>query len=417
MTNSIKTKTSLLIAGAMLFAGAGLAGCATGQKTDSGDRIYSFWPQFPADPRVQFIDSYQISSDVAPEASALESLIYGEERGALPIAKPYGLEMHDGKIYVCDTQNGSVVILDIVKQQTRVIGVGGSARLESPTDVAIAPDGLIYVSDAARGIIAVFDQNERHIRTFGYEGFRPTGIALAGNELFVCDFTSQQVQVLDRTTGERLRAFGEKGDQPGQFVRPLGIATDIDGNVYVTDVIQCVVQKFSPQGELLLRFGTIGDVIGAFVRPKHISVDRDGIIYVVDAGFANVQMFNQEGQVLMFFGIAGPHPGSMKLPAGICITEPDLRLYRDLIHPGFNAERLILVTNQFGRHKVSLYALGELREGYTAADLAVSGAEMRAGVQDDVVIDPLTGMPVEELTLDDETGSENQGTDPGDGEE
>jgi hypothetical protein len=191
---------------------------------------------------------------------------------------------------------------------------------------------------------------------------------------------TQQVQVLDRRTGERLRAIGEKGDQDGQFVRPLGIDVDSDGNVYVTDVIRCRVQKFSPAGELLGAFGGIGDVLGAFVRPKHLAVDDDGIVYVVDAGFANIQMFNQENRLLMFFGAAGTHPGAMYLPAGVCTHQGDLDLFSDYVHPAFEARRLVLVTNQFGPNKVAVYAFGRLREGYTAQDIATSRAAMESGL-------------------------------------
>jgi len=375
---------------------ASLAGCASrstteGEQVDSG--VYAFWPQFPAAPRMQFVASYQFSDDVEPPASQLEEIIYGKERQVLPINKPYGVEMADGKIYVCDIGNAALVILDLRKHETRVLGLSGSGRFMSPTDVAIAADGLVYVSDAAKGVIQVFNAQEQHVGTFGYEGFKPTGIAVHGDEMYVAEFTSQQVVILDRFTGEKKRAIGGPGDEDGQFVRPLGVAVDGAGNVYVTDVIRCRVQKFSPEGNLLLAFGTIGDSVGSFVRPKMIDVDQDGIIYVVDAAFANVQMFNAAGELLMFFGIAGPHPGSMKLPAGMAVANSGLDLFEDRVHPAFKAERLVAVTNQFGTNKVSIYALGQLREGKTPQDILPVQAEMRSGLNPGVQIDPLTGLP------------------------
>ena len=186
--------------------------------------------------------------------------------------------------------------------------------------------------------------------------------------------------MLDRLTGDRRRAIGEKGDQDGQFVRPLGIDVDRDGNIYVADVIRCRVQKFSAEGKLLGAFGGIGDVLGAFVRPKHLAVDRQGIVYVADAAFANVQMFNEDDRLLMFFGATGEHPGSMYLPAGVCVHEGDLDLFEDYIHPAFDARRLVLVTNQFGPNKVAVYAMGQLREGYTVQDIATSRAAMESGL-------------------------------------
>lgn len=356
-------------------------GCAT-SKSAAPQRpgTYSFWPLFPDEPRMQFLVSFQYSDDVEPEKSGLEDLIYGEKRRVLPINKPYGIEMGDGKIYVCDKRNAGVVVLDLRKKQTRLMGTSGLARMSGPTDVAIAPDGLIYVSDDARGAIFVYSAEEKHIASFGWPDFRPTGIAVHGDELYACDFVSQQVQVMDRRTGERLRAIGEKGDQDGQFVRPLGIDIDRDGNVYVTDVIRCRVQKFSATGELLGAFGGVGDVLGAFVRPKHLAVDRAGIVYVVDAGFANIQMFNQDNRLLMFFGATGAHPGAMYLPAGVCVHEGDLDLFEHYIHPAFDAQRLVLVTNQFGPNKVAVYAMGRLRDGFTVQDIATARAAMESGL-------------------------------------
>ena len=358
-----------------------MTGCSAAKSTTKiGPQTYSFWPQFPEEPRMQFLVSYQYSDEVEPSKSGLEDLIYGEERRVLPINKPYGVEMRDGKIYICDTRNAGVIVLDLRKQQTRLMGTAGMGRLSSPTDVAIASDGLIYVSDASRGAIFVYDAEEKHVASFGWQGFRPTGIAVHGDELYVCDFVSQQVQVLDRLTGDRRRAIGEKGDQDGQFVRPLGIDVDRDGNIYVADVIRCRVQKFSAEGKLLGAFGGIGDVLGAFVRPKHLAVDRQGIVYVADAAFANVQMFNEDDRLLMFFGATGEHPGSMYLPAGVCVHEGDLDLFEDYIHPAFDARRLVLVTNQFGPNKVAVYAMGQLREGYTVQDIATSRAAMESGL-------------------------------------
>jgi hypothetical protein len=370
-----------LIAGCVAAAVLLLGGCGTTTKTESpSSRSYSFWPAFPAEPRVQFLVSYQYSDDVEPPMTGLERLAYGEDREVLPINKPYGLEMYDGKIYVCDIRNSAVMVLDLRKQQTRVMGASGMGRMSKPSDIAIAPDGTMYVTDVGRNVIFVYDKNERHVNSFGHGGFKPAGIDVFGDELYICDFVSQQVLVMDRNSGEVVRTIGEKGDKDGQFVRPLGVAVDPDGNVHVTDVIRCRVQTFSPSGRLISAYGTIGDNIGNFVRPKQIAVDNQGISYVVDAAFANVQLFDKDDKLLMFFGAAGDHPGSMDLPAGISVHEGDVDLFSEYIHPAFKAERLVLVTNQFGPQKVGVYALGQLRAGKTARDVATSRASVKSGL-------------------------------------
>jgi hypothetical protein len=206
----------------------------------------------------------------------------------------------------------------------------------------------------------------------------------------VADFSTLSVLVLDRQTDDQLRGIGEMGGEDGQFVRPLGVDVDAEGNVWVVDVIKCRLQKFDPRGRLLQATGRISDTAGSFVRPKHIAIDSEGIVYVVDAAFDNVQMFNDEGRVLMFFGSGGGHPGSMDLPAGICVNEGDLDLFEEYIHPAFEPRRLIVVTNQFGRHKVAVYAMGELREGATVRDISDALSPIRSGVREEGEANPMT---------------------------
>jgi DNA-binding beta-propeller fold protein YncE len=357
-----------------------LAGCASGGSSARNvptGRMYSFWPPPPDEPRIQFLRAFRFSSDVEEERSAFDRIVFGEEATILPIAKPYGVEMWNGRIYVCDITNPGVVILDLVERQTRLMVTRGVEQMAQPTDIAIADDGLKYVVDRRLGRIFVFDADDRHITAFGERGLIPVGAAVRGDELFVPDFETQSVLVLDRFTGERRRSIGGPGGGEGQFVRPLGVHVDEAGEVFVSDAIRGWVQRFTPDGELVKSMGQIGDAPGSFVRPKHVAVDADGILYVVDAAFQNVQMFNADGELLMFFGGAGEYDGSMSLPAGIFVHETNIELFEAAIHPAFEAKRLVLVTNQFGLNKVSVYALGQLRKGYTIADIAPDIAELR----------------------------------------
>ena len=130
------------------------------------------------------------------------------------------------------------------------------------------------------------------------------------------------------------------------------------------------LHKFAPDGEQIFARGQIADAPGNFVRPKYLVADREGVVYVVDAAFQNVQMFNEDGELLMFFGGPGPFPGAMSLPAGITADETTLAYFADDIHPAFEARAIVAVTNQFGLNKVAVYAIGQLREGATMADIA-----------------------------------------------
>jgi len=366
------TPTSLLLSRGFAVLALLIVGCASKPKEAAAPPA-AFWPPYPDEPKIQFLTSFESSKDVEPEKSSLDKLVYGKENeSVLAIKKPYGVDMFNGKIYVCDLRNAALTVLDLRKQQTLVLGRTGGDTLQTPSDIVISPDGYKYVSDVAKGKIFVFDPNEKQAGSFGTEGMKPTGIALRGEELFVCNFATQRVEVLNRRTGKLERFIGEQGMGDGQFIRPLGIAVDKHGNLYVADVMKCTVQKFDPSGKFVQSFGTISPNAGGLVRPKQMAVDNDGTLYVVDAAFQNVQLFNDVGQVYTFFGSPGSHPGAMYLPAGICVHEGDLDIFAKYIHPAFEAQRLIIVTNQFGLNKISVYAFGHLKPGKTVADIAAS---------------------------------------------
>jgi DNA-binding beta-propeller fold protein YncE len=294
----------------------------------------------------------------------------------------------------------------------RLVGVTGLNRLQNPVDVAAAADGMLYVADKNRGVV-VFDASERFVRVFGLENFQPIGIAVHGDRLYVCDMEAQIVRVIDRRSGALVGSIGSVGDADGQFRLPLGVDTDAEGNVYVVDVMRCRLQKFSPDGAFISGVGEMSDTAGNFVRPKHVAVDVEKIMYVVDAAFQNVQLFDAENRLLTSFGSGGGFRGAMNLPAGICISESGVQYFQDEIHPYFDAQRLIIVTNQFGPDKVSIYALGHLKPGRTVADLAESLAPVAAGTQVDSSVNPMTGVPEEPL---EEEGAQdrNQAGDDGD---
>lgn len=349
-------------------------------KTPAPQQQVSFWPPPPAEPRIQFVRAYEYSRDVEPAMTKMQDLIFGDEiQQVLPISKPYGVEMWQRRIYVCDIRNAAVSILDLRKQEMRVMGSTGMSTLGRPVDIAIAPDGMKYVADIVRNRIFVFDAEDKFVTTFGHDKFKPVALAVRGDELFVCDFVGQCVEIFDRHTGQSKQKIGGRGMEDGKFIKPMGIGIDPQGNLVVVDVLKCRVQVINRAGEVLHAWGMPTDNIGNFVRPKHLAVDKEGYIYVVDAAFQNVQIFSGKGQLMTFFGSMGTHPGAMYLPAGISVYDDDLDLFEPYIHPAFKAKRLLIVTNQFGHNKVAVYALGQLRPGKTLADIRGTVAEVATG--------------------------------------
>lgn len=362
MTGASKVRPPWFVLVALALA---IGGCATSGRLLDAPRDTIYYPQPPQEPRIQFLTSFSDTSHFRAEVGSVQRFVLGTDmRDVYPIMKPYGVAMHQSTIFVCDTGLGIVHVLDPARKAYAQLGRSGRGKLKKPIGITVTPEGTRYVSDVARGQVVVFDANNRFLRALGHpDEFTPTGCAVIGSEIFVVDVRDNEVERRDVTTGEIQATFGGIGAGVGKLFKPTNITADAEGRIYVTDTLNCRVQIFDREGNVIESFGEIGDALGQFARPKGIAVDPEGLIYVVDAAFENVQVFNQDTDLLLFFGGPGQAPGRMVLPAGIAIGTEGLEHFQKYVDPEFEVEYLILVANQFGPRRVSLYAKGHIREG------------------------------------------------------
>ena len=136
------------------------------------------------------------------------------------------------------------------------------------------------------------------------------------------------------------------------------MARDAAGCLYVSDTGAFCVKKYDADGRFLRAFGSHGDSPGQFARPRGVAVDRAGRVFVVDAAMQVVQIFDPEGRLLLFFGAPDESAAALNLPAKVLVDYDHTDLYRRYAAPGFELEFLVLVTNQYGDRKVSVYGFG-----------------------------------------------------------
>ena len=105
-----------------------------------------FYPQPPELPRLQFLKSFSGAKDIEPDKSAFESFVTGNPEKRMRLDKPYGIAMHDGKMYVSDT-NATVMIFDFkTKKFERLEGAKGLGSLVQPINISITKAFCIYKS-------------------------------------------------------------------------------------------------------------------------------------------------------------------------------------------------------------------------------------------------------------------------------
>ncbi len=316
-----------------------------------------FFPPAPELPRIQFLTALNGRKDLE-EQSAFDRFVLGEKPD-LKVDKPYGVAIHAGKLYVCDT-NSTVFVFDLEDRTFGPLeGAIGPGRLRQPTNVAIDEGGTKYVADPVRGQIVVFGPDDAYVTAFGTPGaWRPVDVVPLEGRLYVVDGTKRLIVVLDAKTGAALKTIGDKGEPTERLDRPTNIALDADGYLYVTDFGRFQVLKYDRDGHFKASFGGLGADFGHFARPKGVAVDHQGRLYAVDASFNNVQIFNGDGRLLLFFGESGDAPGGLLLPAKVAIDYDNLKYFEPYLAPGFRPEYLILVTSQFGDRRVNVFAYG-----------------------------------------------------------
>ena len=330
------------------------AGCATSVRQE---KVARFFPPSPELPRIQFLTSFSGLKDIE-EQSAFNRFVVGEKRD-LKVDKPYGVAVHDGKIYVCDT-NATVVVFDLERKSFGgLTGAVGPGNLSQPVNISIEPDGTKYVADPVMGQIVVFGQDDQYLKAYGTPGaWKPVDAVPFEDRLYVADPGVGLIKVFDKATGATIKTIGDKGEPVERLDRPTNLTFDRDGYLYVTDIGRFQVVKFDRDGHFKATIGKAGDNPGHFARPKGVAIDRDGRVYAVDASFNNVQIFNRDRRLLMAFGGAGQEPGNLVLPAKVTIDYDNVKYFQQYADPSFEIEYLVLVTSQFGDRRVNVFAYG-----------------------------------------------------------
>ncbi len=118
-----------------------------------------------------------------------------------------------------------------------------------------------------------------------------------------------------------LKQIGGFGSGDGQFIWPVQIVTNQDGDIFVSDEATHRITRFNQDGEFVAKWGIAGDADGEFNGPTGIAFDPDGNVVVVDSKNHRIQTYTPGGKYLGGFGSHGAEPGQFDLPWGIHVDE------------------------------------------------------------------------------------------------
>ncbi|VAX13376.1 NHL repeat domain protein [hydrothermal vent metagenome] len=336
--NNTRQNIMILLAGFVLFLNA----CTVTSDKVEKETVIPVFPLPPEKPRFIYERTIRSSIDVVKEDStnAFRRFATGEQLHGEGFAKPFGISVDKGRIFIGDTVRRIVMVMDPAGEGKYFeIGKDEPGRLFMPLGLAQDAAGNLYVCDGTAKRVTIYDRDGKYLRVLGGKDYfsRPSGVAVdpEGTRVYVVDTggvesNNHRVRVFDAHSGKHLFDIGTRGSGDGEFNLPRdAVVSPYNHHLYVVDGGNFRVQIFDMDGKFIGKFGGIGRRTGQFSRPKGIAVDKWGNVYVVDTAFGNVQLFSPDGKLLMYLGNRGSSdkPAKYMLPSGVAIDETDGRVY------------------------------------------------------------------------------------------
>jgi peptidylamidoglycolate lyase len=190
---------------------------------------------------------------------------------------PHGLSVdHKNNFWITDVALHQVFKFShdghlLMKLGEASVSGNDSLHFNRPTDVAVSEDGKIYVSD-------------------GYLNSRIACFSPSGKYLF---------------------EWGKKGNKPGEFDVPHGIALDYHKNVYVADRENNRIQKFDSMGKFILEWKNekATQLYSVAVnKDQPFAIDYHTIGMVLIKG-SDILQFDSTLKILNRFGRSGNYQG------------------------------------------------------------------------------------------------------------
>jgi DNA-binding beta-propeller fold protein YncE len=214
----------------------------------------------------------------------------GDQPAPGELRYPTGLALDDDQhLYVADPQTGQISMFDLQGQFLGVFGPPVDQRVFArPVSLAYSK-GQFWVNDIGNQRVAVVDRQgnlitatEPALLTFAnYSALGPRGV------LAVADSNNNRVHLFDSAL--RLTAtITQAGDS--SLLMPRGIAYDGLGRLHVVSVFRHQVLVFDAGGQFLFAYGERGDQAGQFNFPNGLTISRDRI-YIADKENARVQVW------------------------------------------------------------------------------------------------------------------------------
>lgn len=352
----------------------------------------------------------------SPDAYSAQRFLTGEALGVGDFKSPQGLFVRDNRIYICDTGNNRIVVIEKVNDEYEVLDIiqeidGDTAvnTLSGPQDVYVSTSGEVYISDTNNQRILHLSTDFKFIKEMTRPNdetvdqasdFLPTKlVADRAGRVFALVKNYNKGYVVYNNDGEfggyiganevkfnmidyiwKTLATKEQRAQMEQFVPTEynNIALDKDGFIYATtsvfDELELLsdqakpIRKLNSMGTDILvkngvwppigdvEWGNAGGISGASKLIDITALDND-TYFAIDRTRGRIFGYDFQGNLLYAFGGIGNKMGYFQFPTAIDHMGNDL-----IVLDGMNSGITFFELTQYG--ELINNALLEYKNGY-----------------------------------------------------
>ena len=247
-----------------------------------------------------------------------------------------------GDLFIADSYNNVVeevtpagrlsVVAGDLKQGSPTPGPATSSNLSYPTGVAVDKHGDLYIADQGNNVVEEVSPAGRLsvVAGSGKQGPPtpgpatdselnfPYGVAVdAQGDLFIADSVNNVVEEVTPAGRLSVVAGTGKGGLPtpgpadsSALAGPEGVAVDAHGDLFIADFLNNVVEKVTPAGRLSVvagngarRPGAPGPATGSELeRPSGVAVDSHGDLFIADLADNVVEKVTPAGRLSVVAG-------------------------------------------------------------------------------------------------------------------
>ena len=331
--------------------------------------LFAAAPVFSEPSNYTYNYDFWLEQVASPDAYRVSSYILGNNLGIGSFRDPQGLFVRDNRIYVCDSGNNRIVLLEVNERgEHRVVRVVTSVRINGvesplyyPMDLFECRAGYIYIADTNNHRVLKLDRNWNHV----FSIYRPDDESLEDFLEFlpiklVVDFANR-IFVQGRNINKGLMEFDSRGDFSGYMganrvhvniidyvwrmlstqeqrdrmelfipTEYSNLALDNEGFIYVSNMSGQTdpVRRLNAMGQdILIRNGyedPVGDLVfgnagGITGRSRFIDVAPmpSNSYACFDRTRGRIFMYDFQGNLLYAFGGVGNREGSFVLPVAL----------------------------------------------------------------------------------------------------